>query len=257
MQTQRLLLFALAPSICGACSDDANNKHDAAVIDASPDSKPIDAGICTPQSATASGQLFFIGEYVDWTSDDAIFCGILGAKWQVHGDPTRVDSPTPPNGRVTLCLADAPTTQIDITPPVNDSECTNPQSPYTIPGVAIVTKDALITGDLFSARSITTAELATFFTAQALGTIDPTKAQVFVHEEGTAPRAVAITATHAAAQAFDGATWAAGTTGKYVYFPNVDVTTATTDISVTGGAIGTTTVPLTAGTFTYLTVVSN
>lgn len=250
----RLHLLALSLSLW-ACSDDANNKHDAA-IDAPPDTKAIDAGACTPASAAANGQLFFTGEYVDWLSDDATFCGIFQAKWTNETSGVATVSQAP-NGRIQLCFADAQTTQLDITPPTAPSECTVPQSTYTIPGIAIVTHAMVITGDVFSARSFTTAEVATFFTAQGLGTYDATKAQVFVHEEGTSPRAVAITATHAATQAFDGQTWAAGTTGVDVYFPNVDVTTATTDVSVTGGAIGTATIPLVANTFTYLTVVAN
>jgi hypothetical protein len=248
--------MVVAAGVLAGCANDVATSHDARAIDAPPDTT-LDAGQCNAASAAASGQLFLAGEYVDWTSV-APFCGILHATWQVHGDLTRVDI-TPPNGRVQLCLTDAPTTQIDITPPPGSesSQCTVPMSPYTIPGTMIATKAAIETGDLFSTRAITTAELPTFFTAQGLGTFDPTKAHVFIHEEGTTPRSVSITPAHGTAQAFDGTTWAAGTTGVNVYFPNVDVTVATTDVTVTGGAIGTTTIPLVAGTFTYLTVIAN
>jgi len=82
---------------------------------------------------------------------------------------------------------------------------------------------------------------------------DNTKAQVFVHVEGTLG-AVTIAAAHDATQAWSGTAWAAGSTGINVLFPNVDPTAGTTTVSATG-ATGGGTIPLAANSFTYVTVV--
>jgi hypothetical protein len=91
-----------------------------------------------------------------------------------------------------------------------------------------------------------------FFQAAGLQ-FDATKAQVFVHVNGT-PHAVSLAATHDTAQAIVATTWAAGDTGKNVFFPNVDVGGGTTTLSVAGGAIGTGSIPLIAGTITNVSV---
>ncbi len=193
-------------------------------------------------------QLSFAGELVDWDSSDAQFCGILGADVQVRGDPATAKT-TPPNGRIELCLAPAPTTLIDVTPPTAASQCTTPASTYDIPGVIVVDQAVVATGALASARLFTVAR------APAFG-YDATKAQVFVHVDGT-PSPVSISGAHDPAQALGSAGWAAGTTGVDVFFPNVDPTPGSTSVDVTGGAIGTGSDPIAAGTFTYITVVAN
>ncbi len=238
---------AIFVGLLAACGDSGVTHYDAA-IDTPTDS---DAGMC------GADQLF-VGEYVDWLSDvGGTFCGVNGAVWTVHGDSTLTKT-SAPNGRVELCIPTAATTQFDITPPPSTTgQCSVPTPDYMLPGLAIVTNAAVTTGDLFSSRAISMAEIPTFFTAQGLPAFDGTKAQLFIHEDGTSPGAVAITATHATTQAFDGSTWAAGSAGVNVYFPNVDLGAGTTDVTVTGGAIGTTAIPLVAGTFTYLTVVAN
>ena len=203
--------------------------------------KTIDAAITDGQPLT------FTGEYVDWYSTNtAFFCGIFQATFAVHGDATRTNM-TNPNGRFTLELAPAQTTRIDITPPTGQSECSQPKSTYNVPGIMIADASVIASGQMISARS---------FTVDAATTVgyDNTKAQVLVHVDGTA-RAVSITGTHQPTQAFDGTMWAAGDTGVNVYFPNLDPGAGTTTISTTGTALGTGTVPIAAGTFTYVTLV--
>jgi hypothetical protein len=219
------ILLALAIAACG---DDGGKTIDAAISDGQP--------------------LMFTGEYVDWfTTDDAsFFCGIFQATFTVHGDASKTNM-TNPNGRFTLMLDPKQTTQIDITPPTAQSECSQPPSTYAVPGIMIADASVIASGQMISARAFTVD-------AATMVGYDSSKAQVLVHVDGT-PRAVSITGTHQPAEAFDGTMFAAGDTGDNVYFPNVDPAGGTTTISTTGTALGTGTVPIAAGTFTYVTLV--
>jgi hypothetical protein len=109
----------------------------------------------------------------------------------------------------------------------------------------IIDEQVAAAGAIISARLFTVDRAPMF-------NFDNTKAQVLVHVDGT-QSAVSIDASHAATQAFDGTTWAAGDTGVNVYFPNVDPASGSTKVSMSG-ATGTGSVPLAAGTFTYLTI---
>ena len=169
------------------------------------------------------------------------------ASLQVHGDATRHSS-TNPNGRFELCLAPAATTQVDVTPPTGMSEWSNPKSSYTVPGMLIANKAVLDAGGVISARSYTTAIAPSFG-------FDSAKAQVFVHVDGT-PRAVSNSSASDAAQAWNGTALAAGNTGANVFFPNVDPSGGTTTVSMSGTALGTGSVPIAPGTFTYVTVIA-
>lgn len=221
------LRFLLLVTALAACGDDGGKKVDAAITDGQP--------------------LMFTGEYVDWFSTDTgFFCGIFQATFTVHGDSSRTNQ-TNPNGRFTLELAPAQTTQIDITPPTAQSECSQPKSTYNVPGIMIADASVIAAGQMVSARSFTVD-------AATMVGYDSSKAQVLVHVDGT-PRAVSINGTHQPTEAFDGTTWAAGDTGTNVYFPNVDPAGGMTTVSTTGTAIGTGTVPIAAGTFTYVTLV--
>ncbi len=227
--------------VLAACGSPATSALDAPLTrDAAADA-PRDADRC-------GAELSFVGELVDWDSTDQQFCGIFGASLEVRGDATRTAT-TPPNGRIMMCLAAAATTLIDVTPPTAASQCTTPSSSYDIPGVIVVDQSVVATGALGRARSFTMARAPAF-------AYDVTKAQVFVHVDGT-PRAVSITGSHDPEQAFGTAGWALGATGVDVYFTNVDPTSGSTAIDVVGGALGTGSAPITAGTFTYLTVVAN
>ena len=201
-----------------------------------------------------AGKLFYTGEIIDWDATENVFCGVFQATVQVHGDSTRTDQ-TNPNGRFQLCLAPAATTQVDITPPTTTSQCVT-AGLYQIPGIAIANQQVIATGKTISERMIGMDRVMPFFTGLGV-TYDSTKAIVFVHVEGMA-HPVASGAAHDTAIAWDGTTWAAGNSGVNVVFPNTDVTSGTTAISVTGGtAVGTGSVPVVAGTFTYVTIVGN
>jgi hypothetical protein len=202
----------------------------------------------------AAVDLMFTGEVVDWDSTDANFCGVLGATLTVHGDPSRTDMIRAPNGRFLLAIASAPTTQIDLAPPTTGSGCITGSPTYAIPGIIVANRDVIAASAIVSLRMMTMPRTTTFY--GALGGFDASKAQIFVHVDGT-PRAVAISGTGGAPQAFDGTAWAAGATGVNVMFPNVDVGSGTTQLTMTGNATGTGMLPLAAGKFTYATVIAN
>ncbi|HEY5926163.1 MAG TPA: hypothetical protein VIV11_30975 [Kofleriaceae bacterium] len=220
---------------CSACGDDGGAADASFTID-------ID-------NASCGDQLHFTGEYVDWDTDTA-FCGIRDAVIEVDGDGA-MDT-TAPNGRFDLCIPRNPTVKLVVTQPTEMSMCSNPISSYSVPVILHANRDEILAGGMYSARAFTTARQASFFQAAGL-TFDTTKAQVFVHVNGT-PRAVSIAAAHAAPQAIVATTWAPGDTGHDVFFPNVDVGSGTTMLTVAGGAIGTGTIPLVAGTITNATV---
>jgi hypothetical protein len=218
--------IALTALVVGGCS--CNN-----------DTHPVDAA-----------PVVFMGEYVDFLSTENVFCGILDAKWTLH-DRADLTDMTNPNGRVSFTLPPMERWQFDITPSARASECTMPPGQmYNVPGIAIVDAQVVAAGGEYSSRAYSTT------VAQTFGFM-PGLAQVLIHVDGT-PRAVQIAAPHAATQAFtEAGGWAAGDTGENVFFPNVDPSSGTTMVTVTGGAVGTGEIPLSGGTFTYLTVIAN
>jgi hypothetical protein len=223
---------------CAGCGDDGGAVDASIVVD-------IDNGSC-------GDQLRFTGEYVDWDTD-AAFCGIGMATVEVDGDGA-MDT-TAPNGRFDLCIPrTSATTRLVVTQPSGMSPCSNPASSYTVPVILHAQRDVILAGGFFSGRAFTMARQASFYTAAGL-TFDATKAHVFVHVNGT-PRAVSLAAPHAAAQAISGTAWAAGDTGRNVFFPNVDVGSGTTMLTVAGGAIGAGSIPLVAGTITNVSVLA-
>lgn len=229
-------LVAVAVALVAACGDDGAARDASITID-------IDNGSC-------GDQINFTGELVDWDNETS-FCGIFEALLQVQGDGA-MDN-TAPNGRFEgICVPDAAVTLLDVTPPTGNSPCTTPPSPHSMTGIAVANKAVILAGGFFSARLFTDARRASFFQAAGLA-FDPTKAQVFVHVDGT-PRAVSLAAAHAAPQAVSGTAWGPGNTGREVFFPNVDPAGGQAMLSVAGGAIGTGTIPLAAGKFTYLAV---
>jgi hypothetical protein len=116
---------------------------------------------------------------------------------------------------------------------------------YTMPAIAFADRAVILGGGFQSMRMFTTARAATIGVA-----LDPAKAHVFVHVDGTA-RAVSIGNAHAAVQRFDGAAWASGDTGSEVFFPNVDVGGGSTTLTASGdGVTGAGSIPLEAGKMT-------
>jgi hypothetical protein len=200
----------------------------------------------TPDAAP----LMFQGEYVDWDSSAAAFCGIDMASYNAAG--SSATTPTPPNGRLMQTMP-VGVTQIDLMPPDMPSQCAPGSGVYDNPGV-IAIDAALVTAQVtYSTRSFTTDRRASLFTALGL-TYDPTKAMVLINVQGTATNPV-IGASHDPPAAYDGTTWGSGATGVYVFFPNVDTTTSNTLLTATGYA-GSAEIPIAAATFTYAAVSS-
>jgi hypothetical protein len=218
------LLIALC-----ACSDGGNGTPKDAPVD-------VDNGTC-------GSQLRFTGEFVDWDSGST-FCGVFGASFQARGASDKKS--TAPNGRFDMCLTDQAVVLVDITPPTDASQCAQPAGSYALPAIAVASKAVIQAGGFWSGRAFVTARQ----------TIDPSKAQVFVHIDGT-PREVSIAASHGATQALTNGTWAAGTSGSDVFFPDVDPATGTTTVTTTGNAIGTGSIPLEAGKLTELSIITN
>jgi hypothetical protein len=242
------VLAAMAAALAAAgCGGGGNGTSVDARIDAPP-------GPCGDNAE-------FTGENVDWdsTASDTGFCGVQGAKWTVRGDATATGtSTTPPNGRFVLCVPHQAQTVVDITPPAAISGCIHADgTPYPRRGIAIASDAVIAAGGAFSARAMTQTREAAMFT-QIGAAYSATQAQLVVHVDGT-PRAVSISANHAAAQQFDGTSWQTAPdrdapVGSDVLFPNVDPGTVT--ITVTGGAVGSTTLSLEPDRFTYVAVIA-
>jgi hypothetical protein len=221
-----------------ACSDGSPTP------DASPDTPPDVASGC-------GADLLFTGEIVDW--DSIGDCGVASAKVTVRGQPAQTDDSNF-NGRFEVCVPHQGQTTVDVTQSATPSRCAQVAGAYPVRGVFIADPAVIDLNALsFSARAMTQARQDAMFT-QIGQAFSAAKAQLVVHVAGT-PRVVAISSAHAAAQRYDGSSWAAGDTGAYVFFPNVDPGTAM--ITVTGGAVGTGAVMLEAGAYTYVTVIAN
>lgn len=183
---------------------------------------------------------------------------MFNATWSVRGDTART-STTAPNGRFQLCIPHQAQTIVDIVPPSAGSECPGlsgtPMNTYLLHGVAIASDAVIAAGGAYSARAMVEARALTL--ATEIG--EPLAAdhgQLLVHVDGT-PRAVSISAGHAATQRFDGTAWAAGDTGRDVFFPNVVLSAGTVTVAMTGATVGTGSYPVEPGKLTYLSVIAN
>ena len=186
--------------------------------------------------------------YLDWDSTAAHPCPIAGATWTAHYDNTRT-AVTGATGTFTIRLA-VYLWLLDLQQPTAPSSCASSPGSYTIGANAIITPAVYYAGGHFVMRSLTDARAAAF-------AFDPARGNLLVHVDGPA-REVAISSASAPAQAFDGSAWTAGATGQDVFFPNIDLTDTTMPaVSVSGGAVGTGSIPLAAGTLTYMTVIPN
>lgn len=221
-RTKWLALCLLIP----ACNGDTPN--DAMV--------PVDI-----DNGTCGDLVRFTGEYVDWDESASAFCGVFGATFRARdGGAT---GSTAPNGRFDLCLPDQPITLLDITPPAQPSACSSTPGTYTMPGIAVASKNVIFAGGFWSGRAFVMGRQA----------VDPAKAQVFVHVHGT-PSQVSIGAVHGPAQTRSGTTWAPGDTGQDVFFPDVEIGSGETTISAPGAVVPER-IPLVAGTMTNVSIV--
>jgi hypothetical protein len=178
------------------------------------------------------------GEYVDWDSTEGAFKGVMGAKFTLESDASKSAS-TAPNGRFVMPCIAPQDGLIDVAPMAGSNY---------VAGTVIVNKAVIQSGAMLSYRSFTMTRGADFG-------FDATKAGVFVNVVGT-PRAVTV-AGAGSPFAFDGSTWAAGNTGKNVYFPGVvPGITGMAMVTMTGTTLGAGSVPVAAGEITYVTLVA-
>ena len=228
----RTLALVLLVTACGACSDGGGGG-----VDATP--------VVDIDNASCGDLLNFTGELVDADSTANTFCGVNNAMFS----GAAMDN-TSPNGRFEMCIPAQGASNLMLTPPGTASGCSTMPGTYTLPAIAVANPATIRAGAFWSGRLITMQRMATL-----VPSFDAAKAHVMVHVEGQ-KRAVAILATHAPAQAFNGTAWAAGESGSDVLFPNVDVANGTTTLTVVGGAIGTGPIPLQAGKLTLVTVLA-
>ena len=237
------VVLSLSPLLSLGCTQyrntpDAITAPDAVVVDSMPGA----------DATTCGNNVLFTGETVDWDSTLDQFLGVFDAAWTVQSD-TSLSVTSAPNGRFLLCVPNAARTVVTVTPPTATNQYmsalvvagVNPQSHTVV--------DA-------SLRLFTAARALSFFSDNGL-TFDPTKGQVLVFEAGD-PIALSIDADHdqvlAATDAAHAGTfvWSAGSTGTYVLFPNVDLSTGMTTMT-DGITADTVVLPLAANTISYTT----
>lgn len=209
-----------------ACSPNANESGDAGT------DAPADAS-----DRCGATSIHVTGELVDWDSTAASFKGIAAATLTARADPTKTTK-TSSSGRFELCIANDAQTLVDVQPP----------SPY-IGGMLVVLKDVTGSNGNFELRSYTKARGQT-----GPSPFDTTKAQLFVQIIGGS-RAVDVSSKHDAGFHFTGAAWEAGAAGTNVHLPNVDPDGGSTKL-VIANSTPLSTIPLVAGTFTYVVVVA-
>jgi hypothetical protein len=161
------------------------------------------------------------GELIDWDSSTDAFLGIAGAVVTQRTDPSRTIT-TAPNGRVEICphpdlplefIVDHPSGYLD--------------------GILSIERDAV--PDPFSVRAFTSDRAATFYAEHGL-IFDPNLAHLVVQSvadrQELSLNAVHDTVLAASDDDGDGVfTWGAGSTGRYVLFPNIQGTITSVAIS--------------------------
>lgn len=233
MQTAPRMLLACA-LVLAACGD---NIEVAPPIDAA-----IDAAVdAAPDGPCGTGRLV-TGELVDIDSTTTSFMGVNNALFTQRGG-TAMDA-TSPNGRFEMCASATTSYLFDVDAPGD-----------RIDGVAYLEVEAVTEmARTISFRTMTAARALTFYTERGL-TFDATKAHVLVFLAGDRSNLTMSGAAHGAVQAAsDDATagtfvWAAGNGGRFVLFPNVDVTSPT--VQLIGDLSGQHEVPVEAGKLTF------
>jgi hypothetical protein len=249
---QRLVCCAaVCAAACAACSD-----HPARP-DVSTDAPP-DADPCGVDQ-------FVTGELVDFNSTTSQFVGVFDARFTVEGMPART-STTAPNGRFELCA------------PVTSAMIFDVEAPGAyLDGKAYIEASALGGFYPVSFRALTQASASTLYA------FDANRGHVLVFHTGDGI-GLSLSRAHdpalagndhdrdGAGSSFcpsvsrnfalagndhdrDGAfTWAAGQEGRYVLFPNVDVSSPTVTLlgDVTTGPHE---IPVAAGQLTLVAIV--
>jgi hypothetical protein len=220
------LTLACCAAACAACSD-----HSASP-DASTDA-PSDANPC-------GADRFVTGELVDFNSTTSQFVGVLNARFTVEGMPVRT-STTAPNGRFELCAPATSAMIFDVEAP----------GAY-LDGKAYIEAAALGGFYPVSFRALTQASASTLYA------FDANRGHVLVFHTADGI-GLSLSRAHDPALAGndhdrDGAfTWAPGQDGRYVLFPNVDVSSPTVTLlgDVTTGPHE---IPVAAGKLTLVAI---
>lgn len=217
-----LLCGAVVCTGCGAGNRVAPDAPGDAPSDAAGD-----AGAC-------GADRFVTGELVDLASSTAQLMGVFNARFTVEGMPARTTT-TAPNGRFELCAPAAAAMTFDVDAPGD-----------YLDGKAYVEAEAL-GGWTLSFRAYTPAT--------APYTFDAGRGHVLVFLAGDRSD-LTLDRPHGPPLAGndddgDGAfTWTAGNAGRYVLFPNVDVSSPT--VTLGGDLSGPHTIPVAAGKLTLV-----
>lgn len=231
----RNAIFALPVMAAGlaACGD---NIEPVTPIDAA-----VDAAVDAAPDGPCGAGRFVTGELVDIDSTTSTFMGVNAATFTQRGG-TAMDA-TSPNGRFEMCVAPTTTYLFDVDAPAD-----------RIDGIAYFEVEAIDSmARTISFRTMTAARAQSFYTERGL-TFDPAKAHVMVFVAGDLSNLTLSGGSHDAVQAANDATpgtftWAAGATGRYVLFPNVDP--AGGSVQLIGDLSGNHTVPVEAGKLTW------
>ena len=188
-----------------------------------------------------------MGELVDMNSTDTgFFCGILDATVTVHGDATQMDM-TNPNGRIEGLTIHEARAQLDIAPP---------HGHVAVLAAGEHVHDARDHDRRRAGRGERRGD-------QRADVHGRERARLRLRLDARRRCSSTSTARRGRSRSrrctrrrrrSTAAAWAPGDTGANVFFPNVDPASGTTLVSMSGG-LGAGSVPLAAGTFTFLTVV--
>jgi hypothetical protein len=225
----------LAFLVLGACGDNLNPTIDARPIDSSPADSSIDGPCATGRYVT--------GELLDLDSTTAALAGVNAATFTQRGG-TATDT-TSPNGRFEMCASSTTSYLFDV------------DTAAHVDAIAYFEVEALTSLYPISLRTWTTARAQSFYTGRGL-TYDPAKAHVLVYMAGDASQLTLGGASHGTVQqgndhTMSGTiTWEAGSSGRYILFPNVDPTAGT--VTLDGDYSGQHTVPVAAGKITLAAI---
>jgi len=217
-----------------ACGDNLQPAVDARPID----SAPVDAAVDGP---CATGR-YVTGELVDLDSTNAAFAGVSNAQFTQRGG-AGMDA-TSPNGRFEMCVASTTSYLFDVDAPATHAD-----------SIAYFEAEAIEGGRMISFRTWTGGRAQSFYTSLGL-TFDPAKAHVLVFAAGDRSQLTLSGGSHGTVVAGNGGettgayTWAAGASGRYVLFPNVDPTAG--EVMVIGDLSGPHLVPVAAGKITQV-----
>jgi hypothetical protein len=215
-----------------------------AAIDGAPDGAP-DA---VPDAAGCGADLFFTGEYLDWSSTTTTFLGLGGTTWSVRGDTSRTDVSNF-NGRVELCISRTGNSVIDAV------DTANPL--VYLDGVFVVDPAVFLpSGSYFSAKNFTTTAAEDFYQQTFGAGFDAARGHLLVQKLGPPiPITSSLGGTAVAVDNADDLTWTPGNSGGLVLFANIDLSSGTQTTLSSGTAfVGPTTIQLEPGKLTMTTI---